>query len=203
MYILYFLHLTKKINNATQGWRLYLFHSIRSAGVALSCLYMTVLGLDNITFAYCLSQCVSAWLLGVLVGVSAIIGVAGSTSFPFIRKRIGLDRTGILGMSILVAMLSLCVISIWLEGSPFDPYYLNKNENIHDTIYTSTSKNESSYVEYEVIKSDGNIIDGGNDCSSFNFQSVYVLLAGMVLARFGLWISDLTITQVIQVNLND
>ena len=164
---------------------------------------MTVLGLDNITFAYCLSQCVSAWLLGVLVGVSAIIGVAGSTSFPFIRKRIGLDKTGILGMSILVATLSLCVISIWLEGSPFDPYYLNKDGKIYDVTYTSTSKNESSYVEYEVIRSDENITDGGRDCSSFSYQSVYVLLAGMVLARFGLWISDLTITQVIQVILND
>ena len=176
-----------------------MLHTIRNAGIALSCLYMTVLGLDNITFAYCLSQCVSAWLLGVLVGVSAVIGVTGSASFPFIRKRIGLDKTGIVGMTILVATLFLCVISIWLDGSPFDPYFLSKDQNGSGIMYTDISKNESSYIEVEDVQQISNSKDDEVGCSSFNFSSVYVLLAGMVLARFGLWISDLTITQIIQV----
>lgn len=32
-----------------KGWRCYMGQSVRFAGVALSCLYMTVLGFDNIT----------------------------------------------------------------------------------------------------------------------------------------------------------
>ena len=160
---------------------------------------MTVLGLDNITYAYCLSQCVTEWQLGVLVGVSAVIGVAGSTSFPFLRRRMGLDKTGIFGMILLVAMLSLCVISIWLDGSPFDPNYFNKSENTTEPIYTDTSKNESIINEYDYIKSIKSTSNDDVDCEDFSFLSVYILLAGMVLARFGLWISDLTITQIIQV----
>ena len=174
---------------------------------------MTVLGLDNITFAYCLSQCVSAWLLGVLVGVSAVIGVAGSASFPFLRKRIGLDKTGIVGMIILNAMLFLCVISVWLDGSPFDQYYLSKEENINKTMYTDIVRNDSFYIKVEEMQNSDLKFStpsfqqrekqGKLECSNFNFSSVYVLLAGMVLARFGLWISDLTITQIIQVTLED
>ena len=191
--------ISTKIRNAFNGWKLYFFHSIRNAGIALSCFYMTVLGLDNITYAYCLSQCVTEWQLGVLVGVSAVIGVAGSTSFPFLRRRMGLDKTGIFGMILLVAMLSLCVISIWLDGSPFDPNYFNKSENTTEPIYTDTSKNESLINEYDYIKSIKSTSNDDVDCEDFSFLSVYILLAGMVLARFGLWISDLTITQIIQV----
>ena len=36
------------------------------------------------------------------------------------------------------------------------------------------------------------------DCYTPSFLSVGVLLAGIILARFGLWLSDLTITQVLQ-----
>ena len=41
------------------SWKLYLTSEVREAGIALSLLYMTVLGFDNITYAYCLDQCVS------------------------------------------------------------------------------------------------------------------------------------------------
>ena len=46
------------------SWKLYLTSEVREAGIALSLLYMTVLGFDNIIYAYCLDQCVSESLLG-------------------------------------------------------------------------------------------------------------------------------------------
>ena len=95
----------------------------------------------------------------------------------------------------------LCVISIWLDGSPFDPYFLSEDQNGSGIMYTDISKNESSYIEVEGVQKSSDPEDDEVGCSSFNFSSVYVLLAGMVLARFGLWISDLTITQIIQVIL--
>ena len=60
------------------SWKLYLTSEVREAGIALSLLYMTVLGFDNITYAYCLDQCVSESLLGGMVALSAIFGIAGS-----------------------------------------------------------------------------------------------------------------------------
>ena len=38
----------------------------------MGCLYMTVLGFDNITYGFILQQCVTESILGALVGVSAI-----------------------------------------------------------------------------------------------------------------------------------
>ena len=55
-----------------KGWKLYMTYPIRNAGFAMGCLYMTVLGFDNITYGFILQQCVTESILGALVGVSAI-----------------------------------------------------------------------------------------------------------------------------------
>ena len=58
----------------------------RNAGVGLALLYMTVLGFDNVTYGFLLTQGVGENILGLLVGASAMVGVAGSLAYPFIRK---------------------------------------------------------------------------------------------------------------------
>ena len=106
-----------------KGWKLYMTYPIRNAGLGLAFLFMTVLGSDYITYGFCLQQCVPESILGALIGLSAIVGVSGSVTFPFLRKYIGLAKTGIFGMLSLVSCLSLCVVSIFLEGSPFNANY--------------------------------------------------------------------------------
>ena len=132
---------------AFQSWTLYMNFPIRNAGLGLACLYMTVLGFDNITYGYCVHQCVRESLLGGLIGISALNGVLASLSFPFLRRTLGLEKTGILGFSCLIALKSLCVASIWSSGSPFDPYYLNSTglsvatraiENCNSTSYSTS-----------------------------------------------------------------
>lgn len=128
-----FLAVPKKIWNSMvqsfRAWLCYMKHPARDAGLGLAFLYMTVLGFDNITYGYCLRLCVTESILGVLVGVSAIFGVSGSLSFPHLRKRIGLNRTGLIGFSALIAMLAMCVVSIWLDGSVFDPYFYSRSNS--------------------------------------------------------------------------
>ena len=121
--------LRHRVKSAAYGWKLYMSHKIRNAGLGLAFLYMTVLGFDNITYGFCLDQCVTESILGGLVGASAVLGVMGSLSFPHLRKIMGLNKTGLAGMAILAGTLSLCVVSIWLDGSPFDPHYLEKRSN--------------------------------------------------------------------------
>ena len=167
-----------RLIEAFQSWILYMSYPIRNAGLGLACLYMTVLGFDNITYGYCLQQCVREALLGGLVGISAICGVSGSVAFPFLRKSLGLARTGLIGFSCLIGTLGLCVASIWIDGSPFDPYYFTNDHN-------ATSTNDVT-------------VDPIEDCSVSSYNSVIVLMSGLITARFGLWISDLTITQILQ-----
>ena len=208
----YLKNMQQSGKNAVYGWKLYVTHPVFNAGIALACVYMTVLGFDNITYGYCLSLCISESILGALVGVAAIIGILGSLSFPVLRKRLGLNKTGLFGFSSLIAMITLCVVSIWLDGSPFDPYYFQPSVDpayvTESTIHNSTLNLNStqSISFYNSTNGHLTIIDDSihdnTVCYVSSFLSVSVLLTGIILARFGLWISDLTITQILQVTLS-
>ena len=122
----------KRIRLTIHSWKLYINSPIRNAGLALGCLYLTVMGFGNITYGYCLAQCVSESVLGAVVGVSAVIGCLGSISFPYLRKWFGIRKTGIIGFYFLTIILCFAVVSVFLPGSPFDPFYLTSFKNSID-----------------------------------------------------------------------
>ena len=161
------------LTGSLQAWRLYFLHPTRLAGLGLALLYMTVLGFDAITWGYMLLQCVPESVLGGMVAVSALVGVLGAAAFPPLRRWLGVERAGVVGMACLVATLALCVASVWLAGSPFDPQHVMEA----NTTMAAT----------EV------------DCSAPPpITSVAVLLSGIILARFGLWVADLAVCQIQQ-----
>jgi len=174
------------IKETIEGWKTYLTHPVRNAGLGLAFLYMTVLGFDNITYGYCLLQGVPHLALGILVGISALVGVLGSIAYPPIRKRVGIERTGLLGMFLLISTSSLAVISAFLPGSPMKLDYLIGKRN--------TSQNKTEFFQMP---------EGGMTFEEFvtKYSSVSVFLIGIILARFGLWIVDLTINQILQENV--
>merc|ERR1719315_261186 len=173
------------LQEALTGWKTYMTHPVMKAGVGLACLYMTVLGFDNITYGYCLMQGVPHAALGVLVGISALVGVAGSLTYPVLRNRVGIERTGLIGMFLLVSCSSLAVVSAFLPGSPMDL-----------TILAGTDKQETgNYTVGVEITSERNWTEPEFWLS---YASVLVFLTGIILARFGLWVVDLTINQLLQ-----
>jgi len=180
----------EKVSGSVEGWTYYFAHKVRNAGLGLAFLYMTVLGFDNITWAFALMQCVSEVVLGILVAVSALVGIAGSLAFPPLRKLLGKERAGMVGMGALVSSLSLCVASVWLPGSPFDPWMVRRN-------VTELLEEGSGMVD-EPKNSEDLCHDGNIDITS-----VSVLLTGIILARFGLWMADLSITQILQENVKE
>merc|ERR1711962_375923 len=174
-----------KITGAYRGWVSYLRHDIAFAGLGLALLYMTVLGFDSITWSFILLQCVPEWTLGVLVAVSGGFGIAGSSAFPLLRRKLGVECSGVLGMGLLLASLLFCVVSIWLPGSPFDPHHVDAlNTNFGLASNTTLDK----YLHCR----------GGVE-----YTSVSVLLTGIICARFGLWVADLSVTQILQENVEE
>ena len=192
----------QNIKNAFIGWKIYFTHPVCSSGLALAFLFMTVLGVDNITYGYCMAQCIAKSILGGLLGLTAIVGIIGSLTFPGLRKRFGLHKAGLIGFAALITMLTLCVVSIALKGSPFEPsYYKTRSIEYYSTEQmirddARIERNASSFISNNITKT----IDAKGDlCQVSSFLSVSVFLSGIILARFGLWISDLTVTQILQV----
>ena len=191
------------IKNALHGWKLYFTHRVCGAGLALASLFMTVLGVDNITYGYCMAQCIRKSILGGLLGLTAIIGILGSLTFPVLRKRFGLHMTGLIGFISLIAMLTLCVISIGLDGSPFDPYYLQiqniTNHSFDSQLDNGVAKDLDTSRFYHGKGETWETDTAPPYCYVSSFLSIGVFLTGIILARFGLWVSDLTVTQALQV----
>jgi len=183
---------------AVQGWLTYFNHPVKLAGLGLACLYMTVLGFDNITYGYCLLQGVPHAVLGILVGVSAVVGVAGSLAYPPIRKRVGLERTGLLGMFLLVSCSSLALVSILLPGSPMDLNVFFKSKTNSSMLVSPPAINQE-YTNTSESDAESKVLPE-NDVAPWLLAhcSVIVFLAGIILARFGLWIVDLTVNQLLQ-----
>ena len=75
--------------------------------------------------AYAVTQGLSESVLGILMGSSAVFGIIGTFAYPVIRRHAGLVRTGLIALSCQVSCLTLCIVSIWMPGSPFDPFYTN------------------------------------------------------------------------------
>merc|ERR1719419_1199921 len=177
---------------AVQGWFTYFNHPVKLAGLGLACLFMTVLGFDNITYGYCLLQGVPHAVLGILVGISALVGVAGSLAYPALRRRVGIERTGLIGMFLLISCSSLAVVSAFLPGSPMDLTYLVSGESTNILKQQANSTADVEVIEVSAAKS-------WTDPEFWlSYASVLVLLTGIILARFGLWVVDLTINQLLQ-----
>lgn len=58
-------------------------------------------------------------IIGVLIGFSAMVGICGSISYPFLRKCMGWNKTTYLGFIVTAICMFLCVISVFMPGSPF------------------------------------------------------------------------------------
>lgn len=65
-------------------------------------------------------QGVSEGMVGLTMGISASFGIFGTFMYPVMRRRLGLTRTGIFGLSFEIMSLIFCVVSVWMPGSPFN-----------------------------------------------------------------------------------
>ena len=157
------------------GWKIFWRQEINLVGFALASLYLTVLGFSGVTSTYFLTQGLSSDLIGLGQGIGGIFGISGTLVYPFLKRRLGTTRTGLVGICMQVCMLSFCVVGVFV---PDRPPHSSKG------YYSPTCYNES----YDMN------LDDGND----HKISISLILVGVIGARFGLWIFDLSVSQLVQ-----
>lgn len=204
--------LKSKFHDMFEGWKIYISYTEFWAGLGLAFLYMTVLGFDSITIGIGYSQGVPEYIIGVLQALGSITGILGTVLYPFMRKRIGIERAGLYSLGIEITFLTLCLGSVWAPGSPFIYDYdreattsLEVDWDLNSVTYAPADY----YSSFAENATEGPNMPGptctyiGSEEQQTSFWSAGLLFTGIVLSRIGLWSYDLVVTQLIQENVDE
>lgn len=167
---------------------------------------------SNLLAGYAFSQGLSESILGFLLATGALVGILGTFAFTRIRRRVGLERTGLFSLSAQILCLTLSVASIWAPGSPFDPIHWQEKKqsdvlgpfcnisdrslpaltdaitrNVNNTIGPAQSDLATTMTS-NATGSDANKTSPvicSSDETAHSYVSVALLLTGIISARFG------------------
>ncbi|KAI0221131.1 Solute carrier family 40 member 1 [Lamellibrachia satsuma] len=134
-------------------------------------------------------------MVGLAMSLGGLTGVLGSYAFTWFRRRIGLERTGLIAFNLELACLTLCVASIWAPGSVFEPTSLFQP---HHTYYTQNCSLVQSVGNASHVGSDVTAQVCGETAMSKEKISIALFLVGIITSRVGLWMADLVVTQLLQ-----
>ncbi|CAG9530923.1 unnamed protein product [Cercopithifilaria johnstoni] len=177
---------------------IYYQQNVFPAAFGLTLLYMTILGFDGISIGYAKSQGLSALSLGILRSIGAAFGIVGALLYFLIETHSSAKKSGFIGLTAQHLALYICIASIWLPGSPFDPITYSKEitfatwwQKLQDSFTFVRNKNQS--------ETGSNDIDWSTWTSNgHSIISVFTLLIGIAVARLGLYMADLSISQIMQ-----
>lgn len=192
----------------TTGWQIFWRQEINLAGFGLASLYLTVLGFSGVTATYFLTQGLTSDYIGLAQGVGGLVGITGTLVYPFIRSKLGTVRSGLFGISSQLFMLTFCVVGAFSPGKPtpdastgyYSPNcsYINPSPTFspsYSTLFPSPSLfEESPFPEISPSPSSFPPPVGQTSVS----VSVILILVGVTGARFGLWMFDLSLWQLVQ-----
>lgn len=156
------------------GWRSYMGNKVASAGVCLALMYMTVLNFEGMSNSYARTQGLSESLISIMMASGAAAGVTGTIVFPLMRRRNGLERTGLFAGAAQLFCLAFCVISIWLPGSSFDPNFLLQT---HDESWVQRAEENRNITDIDSHKWITRPVE--------ELPSVLVFMVAIALSRFG------------------
>lgn len=120
--------------------------------------------------AFLSSQGVGPDIIGNVGAFAALLGILGSLSFPFLRRKLGKNKAGILGFTLETFCLLLCVLSVMAPGSPFAP------QSILTIFSTSKQPCDIKNVENKLLS----LREHWNKHSN-----LFLLVAGIAFARYG------------------
>jgi iron-regulated transporter 1 len=145
--------------------------------------------------------------------VSAVLGVVGALGYSFIEKKLGVRRTGLIGLSVgLIAknqlkffkiqqlFLWFCIVSIFLPGTLFDPAGY-----IDEFSFAEWWSNFKSAFQVDSPGKDPSITTTPSPSLEIDRSSMSIIFyfVGVTFARIGVWITDLSIMQIMQESIKE
>ena len=156
-------------------WKEYKKHPIFLASLSYALLYYTVLAPGGVMTAFLTSVDVPPSIIGVYLGVSALIGLFGTFCIPFIIKQFGLEKSGWLMVISQFILLIFATFTLYL----FDLKNIVFNDHFHaDMSHHHSIAGEKIYL-------------------------IYYFLALVAASRFFLWSFDIISRQITQTKTND
>lgn len=183
--------MSEPLRTFRDGWVAYYNQSIFLAGMSLAFLYMTVLGFDCITTGYAYTQGLNGSVLSLLMGASAVSGICGTVAFTWVRKRCGLIRTGFIAGVAQLSCLLLCVVSVFVPGSPFDLTVSPFQDMIRHLMGDPDTLPEANPTPLAALTTElHSLVNGSTTMYEMepqveSYLSVSLLFAGVIAARVG------------------
>ncbi|XP_057458238.1 solute carrier family 40 member 2-like isoform X2 [Lotus japonicus] len=106
------------------AWRVYLQQQVVLPGLALALLYFTVLSFGTLMTATLEWKGISAYVIGMARGISAVVGIAATVLYPLLQSRIPTIRTGLWSIGSQWACLLPCVAAIGIKNGLLSSYIL-------------------------------------------------------------------------------
>ncbi|CAI4232978.1 unnamed protein product [Auanema sp. JU1783] len=175
---------------------IYYEQTVFSVALGMSLLFMTVLGFDGLAISYGQSTGLPEALLGGFKSFGSFMGIAGALSYAFFEKRFGVRKTGLIGLTSQHVFTMMALVSIWLPGSP-----MNLGGYFHSFSWHSWwDELKDSFTANGTVSNYQSNIDWNNFTANGNSMfSIFVFLTGIAIARFGLWMADLSVMHIMQV----
>ena len=179
-----------RLKSFIQGWHVYYKQDVFLAGLTLAMLYLTCLGFNAITTGYASSQGLTALSVSLCYAAGSLVEIFGTFLFPYMRLKLGVLKTGAIGSFSQLIMLMLCVVAIWAPGSPSLLKSANWYSQNNTSVFSGNSKLNNNTLTTQAPLPKG-----------FNYTSIVLVMVGIILSRTGIWLLDLSVTQLQQENI--
>jgi len=113
------------------------------------------------------------------MGLAGATGILGTFLFTRLRRRLGLERTGIIAFTAEATCLSLAVASVWAPGSPFHPSQTPQTDST-----TASGRLTTSY-DVTMTSPDHVVVTSSSWSEQGVNVSVILLLVGIISSRVG------------------
>ncbi|RZC63216.1 hypothetical protein C5167_024978 [Papaver somniferum] len=169
---------TKRLSKVAffDAWIVYLRQDVVLPGVALSLLYFSVLSFGTLMTATLEWKGIPAYVIGIVRGISATVGIAATLLYPILHSRISTPRTGLW--------------SIWTQ--------IGTIESDLDRFNTQMYSHQLGLLFLE--------LSATMRCFCMDSKQQYpawMLMGGVSASRLGLWMFDLSVMQQMQDQVPD